>query len=824
MTDEWAAGLDFHHEPLNLPEIAMANGGGKETLSLDRAMALGAAKGNTPHAGFVGDEEVAKKWKEEFGRSKTSLKYWTYPQLPKSLVQASCLKCHHEGLYASPEPEYANAHLGPPKPGLPDLFDWEIHAKEANDDPSLAASGEYDGRLFIPKEPERYQPRELQRGMNNFIEFGCYGCHKLDENVYSFMKHTRAKVGPDLDKIATKTTKKWMLKWVENPKNFRPGTRMPGFWGLSNNSHDFKFRFADSGFENVDGKAWSEQEIYAIVEFLWAQSAARAPEYPVVDVSKGDAARGERIVVGYDDTNLAKACIACHTIPVKTDALKVDFDKLKGWWDQRTKKQYGWGERMARRVGPDLAGIGSKVDAGWLAAWLRDPKAIWHDTNMPNLRLTEQEVLDVVAYLMTLKNDGFDKRNPIALDAGILKKIAYELKVGERSLPTNQDAINAVDRMAENDRTLFVGEKLVKHYGCFGCHNVDAFKDTKPIGTELTTWGSKIVDRLEFKHAPIDFHKKDWPYARFQFAFTKLTNPRIYDYGDPRANVPYERLKMPRFGFTTKETKELATFLVGLVDDREVKAAAFKPTARQEKIIAGRALVERFNCQGCHIIEGQGGDVWPAISVPKWQPPDLLGQGIKTQPDWLFKFLLNPYELRPWHSMNMPTFDFTEQQARTLVEYFVILSEAPYPFEIATPDGLTGPDGKPVAYEQPKTITVKDPTDPTKKVQRSVKNALEEAKLMFGEYQCESCHAPEAGVVPEAQRAPIFMHTREGRLRPDWMRLWLYGPGKLQAGTAMPGFFNKGLPQDKQYFDGDADKQVRALIDYLTHHYGNEKR
>ena len=62
------------------------------------------------------------------------------------------------------------------------------------------------------------------------------------------------------------------------------------------------------------------------------------------------------------------------------------------------------------------------------------------------------------------------------------------------------------------------------------------------------------------------------------------------------------------------------------------------------------------------------------------------------------------------------------------------------------------------------------------------------------------------------------------RLRPDWMRLWLYGPGKLQAGTAMPGFFNKGLPQDKQYFDGDAEKQIRALVDYLTYHYGNEKR
>ncbi len=282
---------------------------------------------------------------------------------------------------------------------------------------------------------------------------------------------------------------------------------------------------------------------------------------------------------------------------------------------------------------------------------------------------------------------------------------------------------------------------------------------------------------------------------------------------------------MPRFGFSNPgEVRDIATFLIGLVDDFEVKAIEFKPDAREAEIIAGRRLVRSKNCQACHIIEGEGGDVWPAISERKWQPPDLRGQGLKTQPDWLFKFLKAPERLRPWHSINMPTFDLTDEQARILVKYFALLSEVPYPFEGALTDGLVGPDGKPVPYARPKTLKLSDPKDRTRKVTRAAKNALEEARYMFEEYQCESCHAPEAGVVPEGNRAPVFTLVRDGRLRPPWIRLWLYGPLTLQPGTAMPAFFTKGQPQKAQFFGGSAAAQIRALNDYLNYHYPTKKR
>ena len=97
-------------------------------------------------------------------------------------------------------------------------------------------------------------------------------------------------------------------------------------------------------------------------------------------------------------------------------------------------------------------------------------------------------------------------------------------------------------------------------------------------------------------------------------------------------------------------------------------------------------------------------------------------------------------------------------------------------------------------------------------------------ELILSMNACESCHAPEAGVVPEGNRAPVFTHVRDGRLRQEWMRYWLYDPKKLQAGTAMPGFFPDGRPQSPEFFDGDTEAQIRALIAYLTYHYTTEGR
>ncbi len=810
--EDWMTTARAHEEDHHLPA-----GAGQ---TLEEAMQQGSG-GAAVTTGWVTDHATGERWEHTLGWTHEKTHHWIWPQLPKMLVQSSCLKCHKEGYLVAAEPEYAEVRIGKPDPAVPDAGEWGMHAKANFRDPAAEAAGEYAGRLFIPESKGAYRPESLERGLDNFVSFGCYGCHKLDETVYPFMKQMRSKVGPQLDEIARKTSREWLQKWIWNPKDFRPGTRMPRFFGLSNNSHQFTYRFAEQGDDAVDGMEWSRAEAYALVEWLLEKSGRES--YPPVDLSRADPARGEKILVGdYEASGMqAKACIACHDVPIQTPELAVDREKMAEWVDGATHRTLGWKGRMARRHGPDLTGVGSKVTKEWLYHWLLDPRGYWHETGMPDLRLTPDEARDVTAYLMGSRHAAFDALDGLELNQPTLRKIAQELKVGEQQESTAQ-ALGIVERMTPREQVLYVGEKLFKHYGCFGCHETETFKGATPIGTELTEWGSKLIDRLAFNHAPIE-------HTRFDFAFAKLINPRVYDHGMAMRDLPFERLKMPRFGFTPEEARDLATFLVGLVNDPIPAASAYKPDARHQDILDGRLLVRRYNCQGCHVIESEGGDIWPAIAADKWRPPSLLGQGIKTQPAWLFRFLENPAfvsvpgvadsdRVRPWHSIRMPTYHFSESETRKLVRYFAALSGTNADFDPSEADSLTGPAAQ---YATPQSRLVPDPKDKTKRVEIRVGNRLEEARALFKVYDCKTCHVTGGDLT---KAAPNFRHAHGGRLRDSWIPTWLWGPGKLQPGTAMPGFFGEKAPaaEDKTYFGGDAAEQIRALRDYIRHHYREE--
>ena len=51
-------------------------------------------------------------------------------------------------------------------------------------------------------------------------------------------------------------------------------------------------------------------------------------------------------------------------------------------------------------------------------------------------------------------------------------------------------------------------------------------------------------------------------------------------------------------------------------------------------------------------------------------PPSLIGQGERTQPEWLYQFLLNPYPVRTMSVLRMPRFNMAKDDAKALVDYF----------------------------------------------------------------------------------------------------------------------------------------------------------
>jgi mono/diheme cytochrome c family protein len=55
------------------------------------------------------------------------------------------------------------------------------------------------------------------------------------------------------------------------------------------------------------------------------------------------------------------------------------------------------------KMGGDLSDIGDKKDAEWLTKYVKDPKSLMPEAKMPAFKGSDEELQDLVAYLMSLK-------------------------------------------------------------------------------------------------------------------------------------------------------------------------------------------------------------------------------------------------------------------------------------------------------------------------------------------------------------------------------------------------------------------------------------
>src|SRR5258706_7203690 len=140
---------------------------------------------------------------------------------------------------------------------------------------------------------------------------------------------------------------------------------------------------------------------------------------------------------------------------------------------------------------------------------------------MPRLRLTDREAADITAYLMSLKNDEFSARPRPAIDMAIVDGIVDEYLRAQYPLAQADQQHKA---MGDSAKVLFVGEKTIGRYGCFGCHVLAGFETASPIGVELSEEGSKLVERLDF-----GFEEGQIPHTLPAWFQRKLMEPRVFD-------------------------------------------------------------------------------------------------------------------------------------------------------------------------------------------------------------------------------------------------------------------------------------------------------
>jgi mono/diheme cytochrome c family protein len=395
-------------------------------------------------------------------------------------------------------------------------------------------------------------------------------------------------------------------------------------------------------------------------------------------------------------------------------------------------------------------------------------------TVMPSLRLTWDEAQDVASYLLTLrKADARYEAAPYLTDASL------------------------------KDR----GRDLVRHYGCAGCHEIAGFEDEGRIGTELTTEGSKPIERLDFAHLTEVAKREGW-YNPKGFFERKLAKPEVFDEGRVRTDR-MERLRMPKPNIDEAGIRALTTLLVGSVDPPFPPSYLHQPTGDERDIQQGWWLVTKYNCTGCHVI--RPGEKSALMSVPRYQdpdwkdqlPPSLLGEGARANPDWLARFLENPAlsetdvhrnGVRPYLKAHMPTFYFSPDEIRILVRFFGALSDQAHPYLPADVAPLTAQERQ-MARE-----LFTSPGAP-----------------------CLKCHATGDPRHDATATAPNFL-LASARLKPAWTKRWLLDPARIAPGTAMPsGLFRRDgerwvfsgpVPSSFSHYSGDhADLLVRYMFE-----------
>jgi hypothetical protein len=195
-----------------------------------------------------------------------------------------------------------------------------------------------------------------------------------------------------------------------------------------------------------------------------------------------------------------------------------------------------------------------------------------------------------------------------------------------------------------------------------------------------------------------------------------------------------------------------------------------------------------------------------------WQasPPPLDQEGGKVQTPWLYRFLLEPEKIRHTTVLRMPKFNLSEKEAAVLANYFAAKDGAEFPYQnsLAT-------DQDYLAHEQQMLVSAGQ-------LQADQSYLNESWKLLNGPL-CVKCHAvggkKVVSVDPSKDIKGPSLNAVQNRLRPDWVKLWLYRPKWITPYTSMPENFPVPAegkePQFPDLFNGDPDIHVQATRDAL---------
>ncbi len=285
------------------------------------------------------------------------------------------------------------------------------------------------------------------QGERLFEQMGCHGCHLVAG--YEDMP----KIGPYLKLASAKLDRSWSVRWITNPHEFRPHTRMPNF--MFNRDQAIAIAAYLDQNSDQDSQDWLKAH----------------PQPPTLEADIKSPAMVEEGKGLFESVG----CKACHAIEPDQFGTPVGSDTSFKPDEARTTKDFA----------PNLSKIAEKTDARWVYYWIKNPRDFSPHTAMPSLRLSDHEATALTAFLMT---HGEKKEDP--------------------NLPALTAMLNDPAQAAK-------GAALIRKYGCFGCHEINGMEHESRIGVELTTFGSKHLDELFFgNRTDIPETWDDWTYHK----------------------------------------------------------------------------------------------------------------------------------------------------------------------------------------------------------------------------------------------------------------------------------------------------------------------
>ena len=573
-----------------------------------------------------------KKWNGDYGFFPNH--YWEYPMPPRRLRESTCLKCHHQVLELGINPE------------------------------------------FGATAPKLYKGWQLVR------KFGCFGCNEIsgfdgtrpigpDLRLEAATAELKAvidadpnqvggkmrKVGPSLAHVGLKTNQDWLGRWIRKPADFRPTTRMPQFFDLTNQG-------------DAHAQKFTPIEIAAVTHFLLETSKQASSDFQLDTVPKGVTADAKRGAIAFRE----RGCLACHSHAAVPDP----------------------GKQLSATFGPDLSRIQDKVGHDtknpanvtnpgfrWLYTWIRNPQKHFPRTRMPDLFLDPEgqgdkqtdPAADIAAFLLSRDNtplagEPVPTPNDAAIDelvelfAGkvIGTQAAKDMISGGGYPETDKSRIKGDEvelhgeTLTRDMKLMYLGRRTINRYGCYGCHDIPGFEEARPIGTKLEDWGRKDRTKLAIEHIEEFLHhhgeadggstrqrvdremararahslgEQKFPnrdveedetraaffygslvhHGREGFLWQKLRAPRSYDHKKTETKGYDERLRMPRFTFARdpmeneKAIEAIATFILGLVAEPPPVKYVYQPDTQVADRIEGERLLQKFNCVGCHMVD-----------------------------------------------------------------------------------------------------------------------------------------------------------------------------------------------------------------------------